>query len=96
MSKQTHGGAREGAGRPATGVKTKCYTVTLPIDEAEVLEKNASICGETVNRYLRDMIREGVKYTDLQRLPDLYPDDMPEYRVEKKVKKERKENEKKS
>ena len=45
-----NGGARPGAGRKPTGVKTKCYTVTLPIEEAELLEKHAAQKNTTVNK----------------------------------------------
>lgn len=53
-----NGGARPGAGRKPIGVKTKCYTVTLPIEEAELLEKHAAQMNTTVKKYIRDLIRQ--------------------------------------
>lgn len=58
-----NGGARPGAGRKPTGVKTKCYTVTLPIEEAELLEKHAEQLNMSVNKYLRELIKKGGKYS---------------------------------
>lgn len=66
-----NGGARPGAGRKPTGVKTKCYTVTLPIEEAELLEKHAAQNNTTVNKYIRDLIRQGGQYT-LESFDDKY------------------------
>lgn len=62
MANGKRGGAREGAGRPVTGVKTKCYTITLPLDEAMALEKRAKETGKSVNKYIRDMILSGGQY----------------------------------
>ena len=45
-----NGGARPGAGRKPTGAKTKCYTVTLPLDEAQVLEDHAEELDISVNK----------------------------------------------
>lgn len=58
-----NGGSRPGAGRKPTGVKTKCYTVTLPIEEAELLEKHAEQLNMSVNKYLRELIKKGGKYS---------------------------------
>ncbi len=57
-----NGGARPGAGRKATGAKTKCYTITLPIEEAEELEKRAAQLNKSINRYLRDIIEASGQY----------------------------------
>ena len=83
-----NGGARPGAGRKPTGVKTKCYTVTLPIEEAELLEKHAAQKNTTVNKYIRNLIREGGKYNNvfipeelaLGKVPD---QEEPDYVVDK-------------
>ena len=53
MAEERRGGARPGSGRKATGAKTKHYTVNLPIEEAELLEKHAAQCNMSVNKYLR-------------------------------------------
>ena len=58
-----NGGARPGAGRKPTGVKTKCYTVTLPLDEAQVLEDHAEELDISVNKYLRQLIQKAGKYS---------------------------------
>lgn len=57
-----NGGARPGAGRKPTGKKTKCYTVTLPMEEAEELERRAAQYGKSINKYLRDLIQKGGQY----------------------------------
>lgn len=57
-----NGGARPGAGRKATGAKTKCYTITLPIEEAEELEKRAIQLNKSINKYLRDIIEASGQY----------------------------------
>lgn len=57
-----NGGARPGAGRKATGAKTKCYTITLPIEEAEELEKRAAQLNKSINKYLRDIIEASGQY----------------------------------
>ena len=58
-----NGGARPGAGRKPTGVKTKCYTVTLPLEEAKVLEDHAEQLNISVNKYLRELIQKAGKYS---------------------------------
>lgn len=58
-----NGGARPGAGRKPTGAKTKCYTVTLPLEEAELLEKHAAQLDISVNKYLRELIQKAGKYS---------------------------------
>ena len=72
-----NGGARPGAGRKPTGVKTKCYTVTLPIEEAELLEKHAAQNSLTVNKYIRELIRKGGQYQieDLDAIQKKHPID---------------------
>lgn len=65
MSEEKRGGARPGSGRKATGSKTKHYTVNLPIEEAELLEKHAAELGMSVNKYLRELIRQGGQYGNL-------------------------------
>ena len=62
MAEEKRGGARPGSGRKATGAKTKHYTVNLPIEEAELLEKHAAQCNLSVNKYLRELIRKGGQY----------------------------------
>ena len=62
MSEDRRGGARPGSGRKPTGAKTKHYTVNLPIEEAELLEKHAAERGMSVNKYLRELIRQGGQY----------------------------------
>ena len=62
MAEEKRGGARPGSGRKATGAKTKHYTVNLPIEEAELLEKHAAQCNMSVNKYLRELIRRGGQY----------------------------------
>lgn len=46
------GGARPGAGRKATGKNTKCITLTLSIEQAEVLQKDAKAQGLSVSQYI--------------------------------------------
>lgn len=65
MANGKRGGAREGAGRPVTGTKTKCYTITLPLDEALALEKRAIECGKSVNKYIRDIILKSGQYENV-------------------------------
>ena len=60
-----NGGARPGAGRKPTGSKTKSYTVTMPQELAEQLEKAASQNGKTVNKYILDLIKNGQKYSNV-------------------------------
>ena len=62
MSEVRRGGARPGSGRKPTGAKTKHYTVNLPIEEAELLEKHAAERGMSVNKYLRELIRQVGQY----------------------------------
>lgn len=49
---------KPGAGRPATGDKTKYYTITLPIDFVNELQKEADLKGITINKYLRELVFE--------------------------------------
>ncbi len=70
-----NGGARPGAGRKATGAKTKCYTVTLPLEDAMLLEKRAEEMGMTVNKYLRNLIQQSGQYRNLPS-GDLYVEEL--------------------
>ncbi len=72
-----NGGARPGAGRKPTGAKTKCYTVTLPIEEAELLEKHAEQMGLSINKYLRQLIQRGGQYGNFS-FGDKFVDDAAE------------------
>ena len=81
-----NGGARPGAGRKPTGAKTKCYTVTLPLEEAELLEKHAAEVGLSVNKYLRELIRQGGQYqiADFDAIQKKHPvDDGGDYDIRK-------------
>ena len=49
---------KPGAGRPATGNKTKHYTITLPLDFVTELQKEADSQGITINKYLRELVFE--------------------------------------
>ena len=60
--KNNRGGARAGSGRKKTGLMTKNYTIHLPLDIAEEMEKRAVQLGKTVNRYLRDIIEASGQY----------------------------------
>ena len=60
-----NGGARPGAGRKPTGAKTKCYTITLPLEEALALEKRARELNKSVNKYLRDIIEASGQYLNV-------------------------------
>ena len=73
MSEDRRGGARPGSGRKPTGAKTKHYTVNLPIEEAELLEKHAAQCNMSVNKYLRELIRRGGQY-QIESFNNLYVD----------------------
>lgn len=73
MAEEKRGGARPGSGRKATGAKTKHYTVNLPIEEAELLEKHAAQCNMSVNKYLRELIRRGGQY-QIESFDNLYVD----------------------
>lgn len=77
MAETKRGGAREGAGRPATGAKTKCYTITLPIEDAELLEERAAQLHESVNKYLRDIIKSSAIYSNVSS-GELFIDDTPD------------------
>lgn len=63
--KNNRGGARAGAGRKKTGLMTKNYTIHLPLDIAEEMEKRAAQLGKTVNRYLRDIIEASGQYGNI-------------------------------
>ena len=56
------GGPRPNSGRPKTGEKTKCYTLTLPLNEAEDFEKRAQELNLSVNKYLKHLVEIGSKY----------------------------------
>ena len=97
MAEEKRGGARPGSGRKATGAKTKHYTVNLPIEEAELLEKHAAQCNMSVNKYLRELIRRGGQY-QIESFDNLYVDSSEEliaaeetklYGTDKPVKKSR-------
>lgn len=60
--KNNRGGARAGSGRKKTGLLTKNYTIHLPLDVAEEMEKRAAQLNKTVNRYLRDIIEASGQY----------------------------------
>ncbi|MCQ2584519.1 MAG: hypothetical protein MJ185_02920 [Treponema sp.] len=62
MAENNRGGARPGSGRKATGSMTKHYTVNLPLEEAEMLERQAASRKMKVNKYLRELIRLGGQY----------------------------------
>ena len=64
-NKNKHGGARPGAGRKKTGLKTKNYTIHLPLDIADEMEKRAAGMNKTVNRYIRDIIELSGKYSNV-------------------------------
>lgn len=65
MAENKRGGARPGSGRKATGSNTKHYTVNLALEEAEMLEKQAAEKDMKVNKYLRELIRIGVMYENV-------------------------------
>lgn len=46
------GGARKGAGRKPTGKKTKCVFLTLTLEQAEKLYKDAEHADMTVSQYV--------------------------------------------
>lgn len=46
------GGARPGSGRKATGRKTKCLTITLTEEQAEVLQEKAKYAHLTVSQFI--------------------------------------------
>lgn len=86
MAEEKRGGARPGSGRKATGAKTKHYTVNLPIEEAELLEKHAAERGMSVNKYLRELIRQGGQYqiADFDAIQKKHPvDDGGDYDIRK-------------
>ena len=86
MAEEKRGGARPGSGRKATGAKTKHYTVNLPIEEAELLEKHAAEVGFSVNKYLRELIRQGGQYqiADFDAIQKKHPvDDGGDYDIRK-------------
>lgn len=63
--KTNRGGARAGSGRKKTGLLTKNYTIHLPLDVAEEMEKRAAQLNKTVNRYLRDIIEASGQYGNI-------------------------------
>lgn len=60
----THGGARKGSGRKATGRKTKCITLTLTTEQAEVLQSEAKYAGLTISQYIVKELHLPDKYVD--------------------------------
>ena len=55
MEKKEHknwGGARKGAGHPATGINYKCLTLTLSIKQADELRMYAANEGLTVSQFV--------------------------------------------
>lgn len=53
--KSTHGGAREGAGRPASGDPTKKFSMAAKTSEYELISQAAKKAGKTISRYLVDL-----------------------------------------
>lgn len=47
------GGARLGAGRPATGKTTAVLTIRLPLDMVETIRRRAKANEQSVSEYLR-------------------------------------------
>ena len=60
----THGGARKGSGRKATGKKTKCITLTLTTEQAEVLQSEAKYAGLSVSQYIVKELHLPDKYVE--------------------------------
>ena len=57
MEKKEHknwGGARKGAGHPATGINYKCLTLTLSIKQADELRMYAANEGLTVSQFVAE------------------------------------------
>lgn len=57
MEKKEHknwGGARKGAGHPATGINYKCLTLTLSIKQADELRMFAANEGLTVSQFVAE------------------------------------------
>lgn len=57
MEKKEHknwGGARKGAGHPATGINYKCLTLTLSIKQADELKMFAANQGLTVSQFVAE------------------------------------------
>lgn len=50
--KNTHGGAREGAGRPATGLKRKQVQISMSPEKYERLKAEAEKRGMTFSGFL--------------------------------------------
>ena len=46
--KTTHGGAREGAGRPASGDPTKKFSMAAKTSEYELISQAAQKAGKTI------------------------------------------------
>lgn len=53
--KNTHGGARKGAGRKATGVRRVSFSVSCQPEEAERVKELAQAAGKSVSRFLLDL-----------------------------------------
>jgi len=61
-----HGGARKGAGRPASGRSTEVLSVRVPAEMAEELRQQANrkdAAGETItlSRVVSEAIEKGLK-----------------------------------
>lgn len=52
MKKQTHGGAREGAGRPSHGIETKIISFRVPAKHAAKLK---ALMLDLIKKYLNEI-----------------------------------------
>lgn len=75
MAENKRGGARPGSGRKKTGLQTKHYTINLPLDIAEAMEKRAAEQKKTVNRYLRDIIEASGQYGNVGLISNKHVDE---------------------
>lgn len=62
------GGKRLGAGRKATGFKTRCFTVTLPLEIADGIIDKAKELNTTPSKIMRQYITKS--YYDLNKSED--------------------------
>lgn len=53
--KNTHGGAREGAGRPKSDDPTKKFSMSARMSEYKIIEEAARKANKTVSRYLVEL-----------------------------------------
>ena len=53
--KNTHGGARKGAGRKATGVRRVSFSVSCQPEELAAVKAKAAAAGKSVSRFLLDL-----------------------------------------